>query len=52
MVNYYSEKSSLSINELIEDNLELVKKEIDRLIETQENEESNNENVIPISKNV
>ena len=26
MVNYYSEKSSLSINKLIEDNLELVKK--------------------------
>ena len=26
MVNYYSEKSTLSINELIENNLELVKK--------------------------
>jgi len=30
----------------------LVKKEIDRLIEVQENEESNTENVIPISKNL
>ena len=28
MVNYYSEKSTLSINELIENNLELVKKNI------------------------
>ena len=26
MSNYYSEKSSISINQLIEDNLELVKK--------------------------
>ena len=26
MVNYYSDKSTLSINELIENNLELVKK--------------------------
>ena len=26
MTNYYSEKSQLTINEIIEDNLELVKK--------------------------
>ena len=33
MVNYYSEKSTLSINELIENNLELVKKLLGRYLE-------------------